>query len=170
MRNFRSASFASLSKRLEQADSEMKKVSLHAAGRRDAILVGNWEAVTAAAAGVRNVYRGMEEILTTVARIVDGSMENGSSSRQDILDRMAADIPDVRHALLSSETHRNLVTLKDFHRRMHDGYGAELKGEQVLKKVRLLEKTYPEIVESLFRLEADLLAGRDPTPSPGPDI
>ena len=58
MVEFRSPSFAKLSKKLDRAQSELAKLTKHAIDRHDAVLSDDWEATTVAAAGLHTIYNG----------------------------------------------------------------------------------------------------------------
>jgi len=166
MFNFRSATFAKLTKKLQRANNEMQHVMKHAADKRAAISSGEWEAMTAGAMGVHNIYNDIEDILMTIAKDVDGSVPDGPSFHQDILDQMATDIPDLRHALFSDEQHQVLTELKNFRHLVRHRYGIELIGKLVLKNIEMIEKAFPEFVDSLFSLEAEITADHNPHDSP----
>jgi hypothetical protein len=161
MVEFRSPSFAKLSKKLERAQSELAKLAKHAVDRRDAILSDDWEAATAAATGLHNVYNGIEDILLNIAKDVDGSVPEGSSMHQDLLDQMAVEIPDLRYALLSDDLLKDLTELKGFRHLVRHRYGMDLIGSKVMENVQRMERTFPEFVVALEALENALLAEPD---------
>lgn len=158
MVEFRSPSFAKLSKKLDRAQDELAKLSKHANDRRDAILSEDWEATTAAATGLHNVYNGIEDILLNIARDVDGSVPEGSSMHQDLLDQMSVEIPAIRQALLSDEALKDFTELKGFRHLVRHRYGLDLIGSKVMENVHRLERTFPVFVAALESLETALLA------------
>lgn len=161
MVEFRSPSFAKLSKKLERAHDELAKLAKHAVNRRDAILSDDWEAVTAAATGVHNVYNGIEDILLNLAKDIDGSVPEGSSMHQDLLDQMAVEIPELRKALLSDDLLKDLTEMKGFRHLVRHRYGMDLIGSKVMENVQRMERAFPEFVAALEALEDALLAEPD---------
>lgn len=158
MVEFRSPSFAKLAKKLQRAHAELAKVTQHAVNRRDAILADDWEAVTAAATGVHNVYNGIEDILLNIAKDVDGSVPEGPSLHQDLLDQMAVEIPELRQALLSDDLLKDFTELKGFRHLVRHRYGMDLIGSKVEENVLRIERAFPEFVAALEALEDTLLA------------
>lgn len=161
MVEFRSPSFAKLSKKLDRAQRELAKLTRHAIDRRDAVLADDWEAMTAASAGLHNVYNGIEDILVNIAKDVDDSVPDGSSMHQDLLDQMAVEIPGIRQALLSDELHRDLTELKGFRHLVPHRYGIELIGSKVMENVQRIARAFPEFVAALEAIETALLAEPD---------
>ena len=161
MVEFRSPSFAKLSKKLDRAQRELAKLTKHAIDRHDAILSDDWEAMTAASAGLHNVYNGMEDILVNIAKDVDDSVPDGSSMHQDLLDQMAVEIPGIRQALLSDELLGDLTELKGFRHLVRHRYGIELIGSKVMENVERMGRAFPEFVAALEALEEALLAEPD---------
>lgn len=172
MSEFRSPAFAKLTKKVERAHNELGKLTKHTVERRLAILSDDWAAMSAAAAGVHNIYDGIEDILSNVARDVDGSVPDGSSAHQDLLDQMAVPIPDVRKPLISDAMHRDLTELKGFRHLVRHRYGIELSGSKVLDNVERVQRMFPLFVEALFELERELLteaSDQVEIPRPGED-
>ena len=158
MVEFRSPTFAKLTKKFERAQTELDKLSKHADERREAVVGDAWDAVTAAGSGVHNVYNGIEDILQTLAKDIDGSVPDGPSMHQDLLDQMAAGIAEVRDPLLTEEMHRNLSELKNFRHLVRHRYGIELDGAKVMQNVDLVRRVFPDFVGAIVEFEDTLLA------------
>ena len=110
---------------------------------------------------MHNVYNGIEDILLNIAKDVDGSVPEGSSMHQDLLDQMAVDIAEIRQALLSDEALKDLTELKGFRHLVRHRYGMDLIGSKVMENVQRMERTFPVFVAALEALEDALLAEPD---------
>lgn len=108
--------------------------------------------------GIHNVYNGIEDILMSLARDLDGSAPSGPTVHQDILDQMAAAIADRRPPVLSAKLHEDLTELKGFRHLVRHKYGFDLKPEKVIDNIRLLQNAYPAFVRCPEDLDT-LLAG-----------
>ncbi len=122
------------------------------------VIAGDWGAVSAVSLGVHNVYNGIEDILMSLARDLDGSAPAGPSVHQDILDQMASELASRRPALLSPDLHGELTELKGFRHLVRHKYGFDLKPEKVVDNVERLQRVYPVFAQRLSDLH-DLLAG-----------
>ncbi|MDH4415000.1 MAG: hypothetical protein QE484_16955 [Rhizobium sp.] len=163
MTPFTLAEFSRLSPRLDRCDRELGQLSDFFARHRGDVLAGDWGAVSAASLGVHNVYNGIEDILMSLARDLDGSAPTGPTLHQDILDQMASELAGRRPALLSPDLHMQLTELKGFRHLVRHKYGFDLKPEKVVDNVERLQHVFPTFAKRLKDLH-DQLAERSPSP------
>lgn len=161
MTPFTLAEFSRLSSRLARCERELGQLGDFFDRHREDILLGDWGAVSAASLGVHNVYNGIEDILMSLARDLDGSAPTGPTVHQDILDQMAAELAGCRPALLPPALHLELSELKGFRHLVRHKYGFDLKPEKVVDNVQRLQRAYPVFAQELTDLH-DLLAARSP--------
>ncbi|OLP62638.1 hypothetical protein BJF93_12505 [Xaviernesmea oryzae] len=121
------------------------------------VLAGDWGAVSAVAAGIHNVYNGIEDILLSIARDVDDYVPTGGSAHQDILDQMAAAINGRRPALLNLSLYDHLFELKAFRHLVRHKYGFDLKPEKVAANFDLINAIFPEFIDAVVSLEKAML-------------
>ena len=163
MTPFTLAEFSRLSPRLDRCERELWQLSEFFDRHREDIIASDWGAVSAASLGVHNVYNGIEDILLSLARDLDGSAPTGPSAHQDILDQMASEIAGHRPALLPPDLHLELTELKGFRHLVRHKYGFDLKPEKVVNNVKRLQRVYPVFSARLLDLH-NLLASRFPSP------
>jgi uncharacterized protein YutE (UPF0331/DUF86 family) len=157
------AEFSRLSPRLDRCERELGQLGDFFDRNKQDVVAGDWGAVSAASLGVHNVYNGIEDILMSLARDLDGSAPTGPTIHQDILDQMASELSGRRPALLSPELHLELTELKGFRHLVRHKYGFDLKPEKVVDNVQRLQRVYPVFAERLDALH-HLLAARLPSP------
>ncbi|WP_052763754.1 hypothetical protein [Microvirga massiliensis] len=75
-------------------------------------MVSEWGRTTVVASAVANAYNGIEDVLTNIARDIDGAVPQGESWHQDLLDEMRAELRDTRAALLDERLHGLLTEPK----------------------------------------------------------
>jgi hypothetical protein len=114
MMPFTLAEFSRLSPRLDRCERELGQLSDFFDRHRRDVLAGDWGAVSAVSLGVHNVYNGIEDILMSLARDLDGSAPKGPTLHQDVLDQMASELAGRRPPLLSPDLHIQLTELKGF--------------------------------------------------------
>jgi hypothetical protein len=158
---FKLPEFSRLSPRLDRSARELGQL-LDFYGRHEAdVAAGDWGALSAVSLGLHNVYNGIEDILMSLARDLDGSAPSGPTVHQDILDQMAAAIADRRPPVLSVSLHRDLTELKGFRHLVRHKYGFDLKPEKVVDNIHLIQGAYPAFVLALEELDTLLASDFD---------
>ena len=114
--------------------------------------------MTATAAAIHNVYNGIEDVLLSLAKDVDGSVPTGETSHQDLLDQMRAELLGLRPALLDDALYALLTELKGFRHRVRHRYGFDLDPARTDESLVRLRTAFPAIVEAVRRLENALNA------------
>lgn len=105
-----------------------------------------------------NVYNGIEDILLSLARDIDGYVPTGGAAHQEILDQMTSALNGTRPALLGRELHDGLFELKSFRHLVRHKYGMDLKPEGVVANLALIRTVFPAFVEAVARLEQAMRA------------
>lgn len=106
------------------------------------------------ALNLHSFYGGVERLFTLVAGVIDGSVPTGETWHQALLRQMAADIPDVRPAVISAAS---LILLDDYRAFRHvvrNVYAFQLDPDRLQRLVR-------EAPCVLAQVRAELIAFTD---------
>ena len=146
--------FARLRPKLDRARNELKKLhrflaSIESGDKGSDV---EWGKVVVIAQSLSNVYNGMEDVMSEIARDVDGSVPSGDAWHADLLDQMSVPLDEVRPALLDGNLLRDMVELKGFRHLTRHRYGIELRADLTLENLARLEKTFPAFVEAVEAL------------------
>jgi uncharacterized protein YutE (UPF0331/DUF86 family) len=116
-----------------------------------------WGRATAIAAAVHNVYNGIEDILSSLARDVDGHVPAGEASHRDLLDQMAAPIEGVRGPVLDDRAFALLSALKDFRHVVRHRYGMEIDLARAEENLARLRQAFPALIDAIRALEREMV-------------
>ncbi|WP_448572261.1 ribonuclease toxin HepT-like protein [Trichothermofontia sp.] len=121
---------------------------------------GDLDYLQAAALSLQNFYMGVEQAFEQIAKQVDESLPTGASSHQELLEQMALDIPNIRPAVITSSTLRQLNQYRGFRHIVIHRYGFELQPERVRTLVEELSQCYEELSHDMesfcqFLMEID---------------
>ena len=150
--------FAKLGPKLERVQREIDSLD-DFLRRYDSLvpeMISEWGRTTAVASAVANAYNGIEDVLTNIARDIDGAVPQGESWHQDLLDQMRAELRDTRTALLDERLHGLLTELKGFRHRVRHNYGFDLDTEKSNENLERLREAFPAFVEALRNLERSM--------------
>ena len=100
-------------------------------------LDSSWSRTATMAYAIHGIYNGLEDVMTDIARLVDGSVPKGADSHQALLDQMHVALDGVRPAFLDDELYADLVELKAFRPRGRHHYGIDLVPAKVEAKLAL---------------------------------
>lgn len=112
--------------------------------------------VDATALNLHGFYAGVERIFEIIADRIDRAKPTGAYWHQELLQQMAAEIPRVRPAVLSSETRDKLDRYRGFRHVVRNVYTFNLDAEQVEVLVRQLQPTMDRVSHDLLEF-ADFL-------------
>jgi uncharacterized protein YutE (UPF0331/DUF86 family) len=152
MTSFSLPAFSRLSPRIARAEREHHQLQAYFRLHRQDVERGDWGALSAVSLGVHNVYNGIEDILISLARDVDGAIPLGPTMHQDILDQMAAEISGIRPALLDEPLYEALTELKGFRHLVRHKYGFDLHPERVVENVLRLDGAFPQVIKAVVWL------------------
>lgn len=164
MTSFSLPEFAKLSPRIDRTMRELAQMTRYHEVHSTELLRGEWGALAAVSSGIHNVYNGIEDILLSIAKDIDGYVPTGSSAHQDILDQMASEIKGTRPALLTAELYDALLEIKGFRHLVRHRYGFDLKPERVAANFELAKSTLPTFINAVIQLET-AMRKEDDTPA-----
>lgn len=98
--------------------------------------------MAAAALDLHGFYAGLERLFELVAREIDESLPTGQHWHRDLLAQMSLAVPDVRPAVLSSESQSALVEYLEFRHVVRNVYTYNLRPERVTELVHGLRPTF----------------------------
>ena len=119
-------------------------------------LTSRWGRTTAMAATIANSYNGMEDVLSNIARDVDGNVPKSESWHQDLLDQMLAGVSEIRPPLLDDDLHAQLSELRGFRHRARDNYGFDLDAVRTEENLRRLQRVFPAFVAAIQTLADEI--------------
>ena len=99
--------------------------------------------VDAVALNLHGFYAGLERIFETIARRVDQTVPEGAHWHQELLDQMNTELSDVRPAVLSDESRKQLKRYRGFRHVVRNVYAFEFEPDQI----DLLMKRLPDTTE-----------------------
>ncbi|MFZ4444786.1 MAG: hypothetical protein ACOYOY_15380, partial [Planktothrix agardhii] len=104
-----------------------------------------------------NLYCATEDLLKIVASCFENNISNSSQWHSLLLQRMTIEIPDIRPAFLSYNTHAILNNLRGFCHFFRHAYSATIEYEQLKinldKALKLKENLETDIHQFLLRLD-----------------
>jgi hypothetical protein len=96
-----------------------------------------WEATHVCASATEKIYTGCERIMAKLASDIDGAPVSHSDGwHTALLRRMANPYPDLRAAIISTETYALFNTLRSFRHRERNSYGADLDFKILVERSR----------------------------------
>jgi hypothetical protein len=98
---------------------------------------------------IHNLYCATEDLLKIVARYFENNISESSQWHSLLLQRMSAEIPNVRPAFLTSKTYLLLNSLRGFRHFFRHAYGAIIEYDQ-------LKSNLDKSIGLIANLESDL--------------
>jgi uncharacterized protein YutE (UPF0331/DUF86 family) len=157
MMSFRHPAFARLAPKINRAVKELEEIQGYVKEHSGEFQQGQWGAVSAVSLGIHNIYNGIEDIMLSLAKDVDGLVPGGATMHQDVLDQMVTAISGIRPAVLDGELYEALTELKGFRHLVRHRYGFDLKPNKVQDNLDRVVDTLPKFVEAVVSLECALL-------------
>ena len=154
---FRHPAFAKLSPKIDRAEKELREIEHYWSIHFSEIEAGEWGAVSAVSLGIHNVYNGVEDILLSLAKDIDGLVPSGPTIHQDVLDQMSAPIANTRPPVLEAELYEALAELKSFRHLVRHRYGFDLRPDKVRENFELTRHAFPLFVQAIVSLETTLM-------------
>lgn len=109
-----------------------------------------------AALNLHDFYAGLERLLALIAASVDESAPAAQEWYRDLLRQMGAAVPEVRPAVLSAETVKELDEYLGFRHVVRNIYAFEFDWERIERLVRRLRPVFERVKAELLAF-ADLL-------------
>ena len=125
--------FARLTHQLDKAEQELRRIeeAVDLFAGLDTSPASQWARRTSLASGVEAVYSGLEGILKGIAEDIDGHVPQGGAWHAKLLETMALEVPGVRLAVVSPETHGLLDELRRFRHAVRSHYGIDLRDTDI---------------------------------------
>ena len=95
------------------------------------------------ALNIHSFYSGLERLFEKISSAIDGSMPKGANWHQELLNQMTLEIPNVRPAVISEKTRKQLDTYRGFRHVVRNVYTYHIspdKMEPLAKGIRLVFK------------------------------
>lgn len=156
MTAFRHPAFAKLSPKIDRANTELREIEKYLSVHNSEVADGEWGAISAISLGIHNIYNGIEDILLSLAKDVDGLVPTGASMHQDVLDQMSTEISGIRPAVLDPDLYEALIELKGFRHLVRHRYGFDLQAEKVQENLIRVREFFPSFVSAVISLETKL--------------
>jgi hypothetical protein len=112
--------------------------------------------LAAAAFDLHAFYTGVERLLEMIACEVDGEQPTGQPWHRELLTQMALAVPDLRPAVLSSDTSTALIDYLDFRHVVRNVYTFNLRPELVVELVGGVRATFDLATHDLLAFAAFL--------------
>lgn len=112
----------------------------------------------AAALNLHSIYAGLERLFELVARQIDRSVPEGPTWHLDLLEQMAAAVPNVRPAVLTSDVRARLDPLRGFRHVVRNVYAFRLDEDQIGTLVERLPGIVADVGSGLENFAAWLEA------------
>lgn len=101
------------------------------------------------ALNLHGFYSGFERIFTQIAETVDDDMPDGENWHESLLLQMAGEVPDIRPAVISSETRRLLDELRRFRHIVRNVYAHNFNPENIEKLIRYTDHAFENLKAEL---------------------
>jgi len=141
--------FRALAGRLRHELTALDRVAARARSAMADARDGDDRFVDAAALNLHAFYSGVERLLESVARNVDGSRPEGPNWHSDLLAQVAAPIADTRPAVISEDLRHRLDRYRGFRHVVRNVYTYNLDAAQVALLVDDLEDTQRRLAAEL---------------------
>ncbi len=112
-----------------------------------------WSRTATIAFTLHGAYTGIEDVLSDVARAVDGSVPQGERSHQALLDQMRAPLQGRRPALLDDALYAALLELKGFRHLVRHHYGVDLIPSRTEANRQLMVRAFASLEKAMAKLE-----------------
>ncbi|HVO84375.1 MAG TPA: antitoxin [Syntrophobacteria bacterium] len=146
--------FVELAERMKAEMADLEDAVTRAArawARSDDAAVDKDIYLDSVALNLHGFYSGLERLFELIARHIDQVLPSGETWHRDLLARMCHDIADVRPAVVSEKSERQLDALRRFRHLVRNVYATNLVPEKLASLVDGLREHWPG-------LQAELLA------------
>jgi hypothetical protein len=109
-----------------------------------------------AALSLHGWYTALESALERIARSVDREVPSGPRSHAELLSQMAAEIPNVRPAILPRSLLPELLAVLTFRHFFRHAYAVELDPDRLEREGRRVSRIGPAVDETLDALDGFL--------------
>lgn len=106
--------------------------------------------IDSAALNLHDFYAGLERIFQQIATTIDGNLPTSQDWHRKLLDRMQADLPDVRPPVLSAEAAEALDEFLRFRHVVRNIYAFQFDPERVARLVQLMPPAFHQVRTELL--------------------
>lgn len=100
--------------------------------------------------GLHTIYTGLAKVFEQIARDVDGDLNKRSDRwHKDLLEQMAAAIPNIRPAVVDERTFQDLEKYLSFRHVVRNNYAHRLEPEKIDENFQILENRYVSLAQQL---------------------
>ncbi len=142
--------------KLGRVAAELDRLADYIARADQLGLTDAWSRTSTIAFTLHGAYTDMEDVMSDVARSIDGSVLEGTRSHQDLLEQMRAPMTGRRPALLDDTLYAALVELKGFQRLVWHHYGVDLIPIRTEANRQLMIQASASFKAAMTELEAFL--------------
>ena len=102
------------------------------------------------ALNLHGFYSGLERLFELIARHVDRELPTGEYWHRELLLQMARDLPDIRPAVISSESVSSLDEVRRFRHLVRNVYTFNLDPKKMESLIAILPQLFPQINAELL--------------------
>ena len=117
----------------------------------------NEEIAESAALRLHNFYTGCERIFRLIASEVNGGVPQDLDWHKRLLTRVGLEIENIRPAVISSQTRKDLEELLKFRHIVRNLYGFELEPKRIKPLIVLTTSLYPHLADEIEKFAAFLM-------------
>lgn len=117
------------------------------------------------AVDLHGYYTALETLFERVARAIDGEVPVGIESHRELVEQMAADIPPLRPAVISTGTRGWLHVLRSFRHFFRHAYAVDLDPQRLSEHSDALLERHPTLCDELDAFLAFVERTRDALPA-----
>ena len=148
--------FSVIEDKLDRIARELDRLEDYLAQPNAAGAANAWSRTATIAFTLHGAYTGIEDVLSDVARAIDGSVPHGDRSHQALLEQMRAPIERVRPALLDDTLYLALLDLKGFRHLVRHHYGVDLIPSRTEANRQLMVRAFALLRQAMTNLENHL--------------
>jgi hypothetical protein len=101
------------------------------------------------ALNIHSFYSGLERIFEKISSAVDGSLPQGINWHQELLNQMALEIPNVRPAVISENTRKQLDTYRGFRHVVRNLYTYHISPDKMKPLAKGIRRVFKQVEKEL---------------------
>ena len=145
--------FSVVEDKLDRIARELDRLEDYLGGSDETRAANVWSRTATIAFTLHGAYTGVEDVLSDVARTIDGSVPHGDRSHQDLLEQMRAPMTGRRPALLDDTLYAALLELKGFRHLVRHHYGVDLIPLRTEANKALMVRAFALLRQAMKNLE-----------------
>ena len=101
------------------------------------------------ALNIHSFYSGLERIFEKISSAIDGSLPQGINWHQELLNQMALEIPNVRPAVISENTRKQLDTYRGFRHVVRNLYTYHISPDKMKPLAKGIRRVFKQVEKEL---------------------